>query len=113
MNDRLWALISWGLLGIGALLGLIFKGDSYYVRRWAYLSIAFTILVIVFGILILIMSLIFSLIPFIGFILSSILKSLYGIGVLSIYIIGLVKIAEGTIWNPPVIYEISEFIMRI
>ena len=101
-DERLWGLLAWALLIVGAVIALIFRSGSRYVRYWAYLSISFTIVIIVaFAI-----SMILSLIPFIGWVLG-ILIDLF---LVITYIIGLVKVLSDEAWRPPVVYDVARVI---
>lgn len=112
-NDRLWAGISWGLLAVGAILTLMLKSENAYVRKWAYMSIAFTILVFIAFIPTYVIAFILSLIPFIGGFFYNLIMGVFGVSVLIVYLVGLVKAVEGRKWQPPVIDQFADFLCKI
>ena len=99
-------------MAIGAILSLIFKPESVHVRRWAYLSISFTLLVFVSYIPVYVIAFILSLIPVLGMLLRDVLMGLYGLGVILVYLMGLLRAVEGKSWRPPLISQISDALMR-
>ncbi len=98
-EERIWGFLAWLLSIVGAVLGLLLKPQSRYVRYWSYLSISFFIVILIA----LVISFIISFIPIIGFLINILIM----LGIVIIYIIGIVKSLTGDYWRPPIIYNIA------
>lgn len=101
-EERIWAFIAWLLSIIGAVLALVLRPGSRYVRYWAYLSIAFFI-VLVFAYMI---SFLVHFIPFIGVVI----QVLIFLSVLVLYIVGILRVLTYQWWRPPIVYEIASLL---
>ncbi len=96
----IWQLIAWVFSIVGALIAYFAGPRDPRVIHWEKLSIAFFIAYIVAYIV----SLILGLIPYIGWILST----LIWIAVLIVWIIGIIKIIQREEWKPPILWDIAE-----
>ncbi|MCI4438199.1 MAG: hypothetical protein JHC33_15440 [Ignisphaera sp.] len=101
-DEKLWALIAWLLSIVGAVLVLVLKSGYRYAKYWAYLSISFFIVLIVA----MFIGWILAFIPFIGWILSVLIE----LGLAIIWIIGIVRVLQITLWKPPIVYDIAKMI---
>jgi uncharacterized membrane protein len=101
-DERIWAFIAWLLNIVGAIIGLVLRPGSKYVRYWSYLSIAFFILLIITWVI----TFIIGFIPFIGFIINILIY----LGIVIAYIIGLIKVLTIQWWKPPIIYNIAQIL---
>jgi len=101
-ESRIWGLISWSLLIVGAVIGLLLRPGDDYVKHWARASIAFTILIILGYVAVEILSLIL-----IVTIIPAVLRILYSLIVILVWIVGIVKSLNGEYWNPPLIRDVA------
>ena len=101
-DEKLWALIAWLLSIVGAVLVLILKPGYRYAKYWAYLSISFFIVLIVA----MFIGRILAFIPFIGWILLALIE----LGLVILWIIGIVRVIQITLWKPPIVYDIAKMI---
>jgi len=81
---------------------LVLKPDYRYARHWAYLSVSFFVVAIIASIV----AYILSLIPFIN-ILGLALGALFGVLLLVVWILGILKSLENVYWTPPIIYDLA------
>ncbi len=99
----LWQLIAWLLGIIGAIIAYVVgPKEDPRVRHWIRMSVAFFIVAIVA----IVVSMVIGFIPVIGF-LATILIDL---GLLAIWILGIIKIIQGELWEPPIVSRIAEAI---
>ena len=98
-EERIWGFIAWLLSIVGAVLALLLKPGSRYVRYWSYLSISFFIVLLVA----LVLGFIVSFIPIISFLIDILIK----LSIVIVYIIGITKSLTGEMWQPPIIYGIA------
>jgi len=101
-DEKLWALIAWLLSIVGAVLVLILKPGYRYAKYWAYLSISFFIVLIVA----MFIGRILAFIPFIGWFFAALIE----LGLVILWIIGIVKVLQITLWKPPIVYDIAKMI---
>jgi uncharacterized membrane protein len=101
-EEKLWGFIAWLIPLIGGIIGLVIKQGSNYVRHWSYLSIGFFIVLVIGQVI----NIIFSFIPFIG----RLLVVLVDLGLLIIWIIGILRSLEKNLWKPPIIYDIAKIL---
>ncbi|MCS7111489.1 MAG: hypothetical protein RMI45_01030 [Ignisphaera sp.] len=101
-DEKLWGFLAWLLLIVGAILALLLKPGYRYAKYWAYLSASFFITVIIATIV----NTILSLIPFVGWVLAGLIT----IGLIIVWIIGVIKSLQPTWWKPPVVYDIAKAI---
>jgi uncharacterized membrane protein len=101
-EEKLWGFIAWLIPLIGGIIGLVIKQGSNYVRHWSYLSIGFFIVLVIGQVI----NIIFSFIPFIG----RLLVVLVDLGLLVIWIIGILRSLEKNLWKPPIIYDIAKIL---
>jgi uncharacterized membrane protein len=106
-EEKVWGLIAWLVSIIGAVVSLVFKSNSKYVRYWAYLSISFFVVMVVGQMVVWVISLILGFIPFVGWVLSSIISGLYLLVVLVVWVFGIVKSLSMEYWRPPLIYDLA------
>jgi uncharacterized membrane protein len=99
-DEKLWGLLAWILSIIGAILALVLKPGYRYTKYWAYLSLSFFIIIIIASII----NGILMFIPFIGWILASLIS----LAIVILWIIGIIKSLQLTWWKPPVIYDIAK-----
>ncbi len=99
-DEKLWGLLAWLLSIIGAILALALKPGYRYAKYWAYLSIAFFIVIIIAAII----NTILSLIPIIGWILIVLIN----LGLAIIWIIGILKSLQPNWWKPPIVYDLAK-----
>lgn len=99
-DERLWGFLAWLLSIVGAILVMVLKPDYRYAKYWAYLSIAFFIVIVIAGVV----NTLISLIPIVGWILAVLIS----IGVVAVWIIGIVKSLQPDWWKPPVIYDLAK-----
>jgi uncharacterized membrane protein len=100
-DEKLWGLLAWILSIIGAILALVLKPGYRYTKYWAYLSLSFFIIIIIIASII---NGILMFIPFIGWILASLIS----LAIVILWIIGIIKSLQLTWWKPPVIYDIAK-----
>lgn len=81
---------------------MVLKPDYRYARHWAYLSVSFFVVAIIASIV----AYILSLIPFIN-ILGLALGALFGVLLLVVWILGILKSLENVYWTPPIIYDLA------
>jgi uncharacterized membrane protein len=98
-EEKLWGFIAWVIPLIGGIVALVLRPNYRYACYWGYLSISFFIVIVGAGLI----NVVFSIIPFIGWILSA----LVNLGLLIIWIIGILRSLEKTWWKPPIIYDIA------
>lgn len=101
-EEKLWGFLAWLLSIVGAILALVLKPGYRYARYWAYLSISFFILIVIASVV----NSILSLIPFVGWLLAA----LVALGLLIIWILGIIKSLQPLWWRPPVVYDIARAI---
>lgn len=101
-EEKLWGFIAWLIPLIGGIIGLVIKQGSNYVRHWSYLSIGFFIVLVIGQVI----NIVFSFIPFIG----RLLVVLVDLGLLVIWIIGILRSLEKNLWKPPIIYDIAKIL---
>ena len=101
-DEKLWALIAWLLSIVGAVLVLMLKPGYKYAKYWAYLSISFFI-VLIFTMFI---SRILAFLPFVGWFFLALIE----LGLVILWIIGIVKALQITLWKPPIVYDIAKMI---
>jgi len=101
-DEKLWGFTAWIIPLIGGILALVLKPSYRYACYWAYLSISFFIVIVGAGII----NIVFSIIPLIGWVLSTLIN----LGLLIIWIIGLLRSLEKTWWKPPIIYNIAKML---
>lgn len=101
-DEKLWGFIAWLIPLIGAILVLVLKPGYKYAKYWAYLSISFFIIIIIAQVV----AFAFSLIPFVGWFISTLID----IGLLIIWILGVLKSLGKTWWKPPIIYNIAKIL---
>ncbi len=101
-EEKLWGFIAWLIPLIGGIIGLVIKQGSNYVRHWSYLSIGFFIVLVIGQVI----NIVFSFIPFIG----RLLVVLVDLGLLIIWIIGILRSLEKNLWKPPIIYDIAKIL---
>lgn len=104
-EEKIYALIAWFIPVVGPVVSLILKPGVKYVKHWSILSISFLIVAILGYAVIEILDLILSIIH-LGLI-GKALTTLFGILVLIVWVIGILKVAEGEYWKPPLIYDIA------
>ncbi len=101
-DEKIWAFIAWLIPLIGGILALVLKPSSKYSSYWAYLSISFFLCIIGASIV----SSIFLIIPFIG----KLVETIIWIGILVVWILGILRSLEKTWWKLPVVYEIARLL---
>ncbi|MCL7395783.1 MAG: hypothetical protein LZ170_00090 [Thaumarchaeota archaeon] len=99
-EERIWGFIAWLIPLIGGILVLVLKPDYKYAKHWAYLSISFFVVAVIASIV----AYILSFIPFLGLALSA----LFGLILLVVWIIGILKSLNNVYWSPPVIYDLAK-----
>ncbi|MCS7112456.1 MAG: hypothetical protein RMJ00_04520 [Nitrososphaerota archaeon] len=112
-DERLWALIAWAATIVGAIVALVIRPQYKYTVYWAYLSISFFILAVMVSISTNIISLILSIIPFIGGIISEVISALCSLLIFIVWVLGVVKSYKGEYWRIPVVYEVAEKLFKI
>jgi len=100
-DTKLWKLIAWVLGIIGAVIVLVAgpKNDKS-VMHWVRMSIAFFIVAIVAGII----GLVLAFIPILG----TIIYYLILLGLIAIWLVGILKILQDEDWNPPIVSGVAE-----
>lgn len=98
-EEKLWGFIAWLIPLIGGVLVLVLKPGYVYAKHWAYLSISFFILIAIAQLV----NVVFAYIPFVGWILSM----LVNLGILLVWVLGIVKSLGKTLWKPPIIYDLA------
>ncbi|MCE4627375.1 MAG: DUF4870 domain-containing protein [Desulfurococcales archaeon] len=102
-DTKLWQLIAWLLGIIGAIIAYVAgPKDDPKVKHWIRMSIAFFIV----GIIAYVVTFIVAFIPLLGFLISVVIW----LGLLIIWILGILKILQGELWEPPVISSIAAMI---
>lgn len=101
-EEKLWGVIAWLIPLIGGIVALVLKPGYRYAKHWAYLSISFFILIVVAQII----NAVLAFIPIVGWVLSMLIN----LGILVIWVLGIVKSLEKTWWRPPVIYDIAKML---
>ncbi len=101
-DEKLWGLLAWLLSIVGAILALALKPNYRYAKYWSYLSISFFIIAIIASII----GGIVGLVPILGWIL----QVLISLGLLVIWIIGIIKALNIEWWKPQIIYELAKAI---
>ncbi len=101
-EEKIWGFIAWLIPLVGGILVLVLKPDYRYARHWAYLSVSFFVVAIIASIV----AYILSLIPFIN-ILGLALGALFGVLLLVVWILGILKSLENVYWTPPIIYDLA------
>ena len=99
-DTLLWSLIAWVLGIIGALVAYLAGPKDPRVMHWVRLSIAFFLV----DIIAYVVATVAGLIPFIGFVISL----LIWIGVIVVYIVGIIKIVQREEWKPPLLWDLAE-----
>ncbi len=99
-DEKLFGFIAWLFSIIGAVIALIAGPKTEYVRRWASLSIAYFIVVII----VYIVAFILSFIPFIGIVLFWLIQ----VAVVLFWLWGIIVSLRGEYWNPPVVGAIAD-----
>ncbi|MGB9729750.1 MAG: hypothetical protein ACP5GU_04700 [Thermoprotei archaeon] len=107
-EEKVWGLIAWIISIVGAIVSLVLKPNSKYVRYWAYLSISFFIVIIIGQIVVRIISLILGFIPFAGGVLSATIDGLYLLAIVIVWIFGIIKSLSMEYWKPPLIYDLAK-----
>jgi uncharacterized membrane protein len=98
--------IAWVISLIGGILALALKPNYKYAVYRAYLSISFFIVIIRGWVVVFV----FSIIPLVDHILSSIMGVIIGVGLLIVWIIGILRSLEINWWRPPLIYDIAKIL---
>lgn len=98
IDEKNLGIISWMLSIVGAVLGLLLRPDSKYVRHWSYLSISFFIIIIASSFLLGII----KLLP-----LGELISMLIKMSLFVIWIIGVTKSFEVVFWKPILIHDIA------
>jgi uncharacterized membrane protein len=104
-EEKIYALIAWFIPVLGPVVSLILKPGVKYVKHWSILSISFLIVAILGYAVIEILDPILLIIH-LGMV-GKVLTTLFGILVLIVWIIGILKVAEGKYWKPPLIYDVA------
>ncbi|MGC8975007.1 MAG: DUF4870 domain-containing protein, partial [Thermoprotei archaeon] len=91
--------MAWVIPLVGAILALVLRPGYKYVKYWAYLNLSFLVVIVVSAII----ASILSIIPLIGWLLST----LIWVALLVLWVIGIIKSAERVYWKPPLIYDIA------
>lgn len=99
-DEKIWGFLAWFLSIVGAILVMVLKPGYRYAKYWAYLSIAFFIVIIVAAIV----NTFLSLIPIIGWILAILIT----LGAIAIWVIGIIKSLQPDWWKPPLVYDIAK-----
>ncbi len=100
-DTKVWQLLAWVLSIVGAIIVLIVgpKNDPN-VKHWVRESIAFFLVAIVLEIV----GFVIALIPFIG----GLIYSLIALILVVIWVLGIVKILQGELWEPPIVHSVAE-----
>lgn len=99
----LWQLVAWLLGIIGALIAYVAgPKEDPRVRHWIRMSVAFFIVAVVA----LVVSIVIGFIPVIGFLVTILID----LGLLAIWVLGIIKIVQGELWKPPIVSRIAEAI---
>jgi len=101
-DEKLWGLLAWLLSIVGAILVLVLKPNYRYAKYWSYLSISFFIIIVVATII----NSIVGLIPILGMII----QILISLGLLVVWVIGIVKVLNIEWWKPQIIYDLAKAI---
>ncbi|MEM0001032.1 MAG: hypothetical protein QXH02_06305 [Desulfurococcaceae archaeon] len=101
-EEKLWGFIAWLIPLIGGVLVLVLKPGYRYAKHWAYLSISFFILIVAVQVA----CMVFALIPFVGWAFSVLIN----LGMLVVWVLGIVKSLGKTWWKPPVIYDLARML---
>ncbi|OYT25990.1 MAG: hypothetical protein B6V02_02535 [Thermoprotei archaeon ex4572_64] len=104
VNEKLWSLLAWCLSIVGVIITYLIGPKTDFVKFWLKNSIAFFIIMILLGLSVVIL----DLIPIIGWIVSTVIKILGGVGLTIVWIVGIIKIIEGDMWNIPIITDIAK-----
>jgi uncharacterized membrane protein len=104
-EEKIYALIAWFIPVVGPVVSLILKPGVRYVKHWSILSISFLIVAILGYAVVGILDLILSIIH-LGLI-GKVLTTLFAILVLIVWVVGILKAAEGEYWKPLLIYDIA------
>lgn len=104
-EERVWAAISWGLSIAGAALALALKPRSKHVAHWAYLSVAFFVILVACAAGLWALSLPLRLLR-LG-LLADALWALYWAAALIVWALGLLRSLAGARWRPPLIYDLA------
>lgn len=107
-EEKIWGLIAWIISIIGAIIALILKPSSKYVKYWAYLSISFFVIMIIGLMIVQIIGLILGFVPFAGWIIATIINGLYSLAILIVWIFGIIKSLSMEFWKPPLIYDLAK-----
>lgn len=105
-EEKIWGLIAWLIPLVGPVLALVLRPNLKYVKHWSFLSIGFFILVIAGYVVLWIVDLFLSLVH-LG-ILAGVLSALFWLLVVVLWIIGIVKAAQGEYWRPVLVYDIAQ-----
>lgn len=101
-DEKMWGLIAWLLSIVGAILILVLKPNYKYAKYWANLSISFFIVAVIAVAI----SSILGFVPILG----TVLQVLISLGLLVVWIIGIVKVLNLEWWKPPIIYDLAKAI---
>ncbi|MEM0227699.1 MAG: DUF4870 domain-containing protein [Ignisphaera sp.] len=101
-DEKLWGFLAWLLSIVGAVLAMVLKPGYRYAKYWAYLSLSFFILIIIASVI----SMVLAIIPFVGWVLAGLIS----IGLVVVWIIGIIKSLQPTWWKPPLVYDIAKAI---
>ncbi|PUA32553.1 MAG: hypothetical protein B7O98_07865 [Zestosphaera tikiterensis] len=109
-DEKIWGFIAWVGFIVGAIIALALKPTYRYSKYWAYLSISFTIAIVLGAIVLGIVTAVLNLIPFVGWLISGLLQGIYGLVILVAWIFGIIKSLGKELWRPPIIYEIAKYV---
>ena len=99
-ESKTWALIGWALGLIGAIIVMATKKEDKYAMFWAKQSLVLSIGYLVIYFVLLFLSFVFWPLSYLTY--------LVGLGVLIVWIIGVIKSYRGEWYKFPVLYDIAK-----
>ncbi|MFP3143755.1 MAG: hypothetical protein RXQ93_01880 [Caldisphaera sp.] len=101
-DEKFWAFKAWLIPLIGGILALILKPNYKFAKYWSYLSISFFVIIVVADVI----SFGLQFIPILGTIISILID----LGLLIVWILGILKSLQKVYWKPIVIYDIAKLL---
>lgn len=106
-DENVWALIAWAASIAGAIVCLILRPTSRYVKYWSYLSISFFIIALIGYVAVNIIGIILDLFPHVGSIVSTLIFTVYFLVIFVIWVVGIIRSISGIFWKPRYIYDFA------
>lgn len=105
-EERLWGFIAWLIPLIGGIISLVLKPNHRYIKHWSYLSISFSIFII----MAIVIAIAIGVIPIVGGILSIIITIIFTILFIMTWVIGILRSLEKVLWKPVIVYDLAKLL---